>query len=78
MDAGWRWRALWRSLAQAALPTVLLALLPGPVGVRLGAIALLLLTVAFLAAAYAEDLRDRRLRQHGLPVPDREPPPRGF
>ena len=77
-DAGWRWRALWRSLAQAAIPSLVFVLLPGPAALGLLAAALLLVTVAFLAAAYAEDLRDRRLRQHGLPVPWRQPPPRGY
>lgn len=78
LDAGWRWRAFWRSIAQAALPALVFGLLPGPVSVHVLAPALLLITVSFLAVACAEDLRDRRLRQHGLPIPYREPPPRGY
>jgi hypothetical protein len=38
--------------------------------------ALVLLSGLFVAGAYGDDLRDRRLRQHGLPVPEREEPPR--
>ncbi len=75
---GWRWRGLGRSMLQALPVAVLLALLPGPAWVHVAVPALLLSSVAFVSAAYADDLRDRRLAQHGLPVPEREPPPRGF
>lgn len=78
MDVGWRSRAMLRSLAPAMPFAVLFALLPGPAYVHVAAPALLLVTVAFIAAAYADVLRDRRLRQHGLPIPYREPPPRGY
>ena len=30
-----------------------------------------LVSVLFVGAAYGDSLRDRRLRQHGLPVPPR-------
>ena len=77
-DAGWRGRGLLRTLAQVLPVGVLLALLPGPAYVHWMLPLFVLLCAAFVAGAYADDLRDRRLRQHGLPVPRREPPPRGF
>jgi hypothetical protein len=62
-----------------ALPVgLLLVLLPGPWWLRLSMPLFVLLCAAFVAGAYADDLRDRRLRQHGLPPPYREPPPRGY
>jgi hypothetical protein len=78
MDAGWRWRAARRSVLQALLPALVLAVLPGPAWIHLGAPLLVLLTVLFVAVCYADELRDRRLRQHDLPIPYREPPPRGY
>ncbi|HVB27801.1 MAG TPA: DUF5313 family protein [Mycobacteriales bacterium] len=65
-DAGWRWRAL-RRLGVPLLPfCVLFALLPGPGYLRAVLPAFLIVTAGFITAAYAEDLRDYRLRQHGL------------
>lgn len=69
LDAGWRWRALRRLLAQALVPALLLALLPGPAFLRVLLPVFVLVCATFTAAAYAEDLRDRRLRQHGLIPP---------
>ncbi len=66
VDPGWRWRIVRRVLLQALPFAVALALLPGSAGLRLALSAFLLLTSGFVAAAYAEQLRDRRLRQHGL------------
>lgn len=77
-DAGWQGRALLRTVLQVLPAGLLLALLPGPSYVRWMGPLLVLLCAAFTSLAYAEDLRDRRLRQHGLPVPGREPPPRGL
>jgi hypothetical protein len=65
-----------RALAQLVPFAALLALLPGPASVHVFLPALVLLSGLFVAGAYGDDLRDRRLRQHGLPVPDREEPPR--
>jgi hypothetical protein len=44
-----------------------LALLPGPGFLHWALPLFLLLCSLFTGAAYAEDLRDRRLRQHRLP-----------
>ena len=67
-----------RALVQALPACVVLALLPGPAYLHWMLPLFVVLCAAFVAGAYGEDLRDRRLRQHGLPVPSREPPPRGF
>lgn len=77
LDAGWRWRAAARSLSQLGPIAVVVAVLPAPVVVRVLVALLVLLSGLFVSVAYAEELRDRRLRQHGWPVPDREPPPSG-
>lgn len=65
-DADWRLRALVRSLVQVAVPCVVLLLLPGPWSVRLLAVLLVLLGSVGGSAGFATELRDRRLRQHGL------------
>ena len=69
-DAGWRWRALRRLLVQLLPFLVALAFLPGPGYLHVMMPLFLLLASLFTAAAYADDIRDRRLRQHDL-----EPPP---
>ncbi len=68
-DAGWRWRALRRLLVQLVPFLVVLTLLPGPAYLHVMMPMFLLLASLFTAAAYAEDLRNRRLRQHGLEPP---------
>lgn len=70
-DAGWRIRVVRRVLWQALPIAVALALLPGPLGLRLSLPLILLLPSGFTAAAYAEQLRNHRLGQHGLPRPPR-------
>ena len=77
-DAGWRGRGVLRALVQVLPICVVLALLPGPAYVHVMLPLFVVLCAAFVTAAYGDDLRDRRLRQHGLPVPYREPPPRGY
>jgi Family of unknown function (DUF5313) len=74
-DAGWRLRTLWRHLAIilpfcVAVAVVLTVLLPAPLWLALTMIALILCGSVFTVAAYADDLRASRLRQHGLEVPD--------
>ena len=78
MDAGWRARGVLRALLQVLPVAVPLALLPGPSYVHWMVPLFVLLCALFVASAYGDDLRDRRLRQHGLPVPEREAPPRGY
>jgi hypothetical protein len=68
-DADWRWRELLRVLLQCMGPAALLFLLPAPLQIRIFTVGLLLTGALFTAAAFAEDLRDRRLRQHGLLPP---------
>ena len=45
-------------------------LLPAPLWLILATIALILSGSVFTVAAYADDIRASRLRQHGLDVPD--------
>jgi hypothetical protein len=68
-DAGWRGREILRVLVQCAGPVAVLLLLPADPQLRLLTVALVVLGAVFVAAAYGEELRDRRLRQHGLPEP---------
>jgi hypothetical protein len=49
---------------------VLLGLLPAEWGIRLAVGALALLSSTFVVAINAGDIRQARLRQHGLRVPD--------
>jgi hypothetical protein len=74
-DAGWRMRTVLRHLAVivpicAILVAVLTLALPAPLWLGLMMSALILVASVFSVAAYADDLRVSRLRQHGLPVPD--------
>jgi hypothetical protein len=74
-DAGWRGRTMLRHLAVIVpicgiLTFVLLVLSPAPTWLALMMIALILCGSVFTVAAYADDIRASRLRQHGLDVPD--------
>jgi uncharacterized membrane protein len=54
-----------------ALVAVLLLLLsPAPVWFAIMMVVLILVGSVFTVAAYADDIRTTRLRQHGLDVPD--------
>jgi ABC-type antimicrobial peptide transport system permease subunit len=68
-DADWRWRLVLRVLVQCVLPSAVLAALPATTEVRVLMIALVVVGALFTAAAYGDELRDRRLRQHGLLPP---------
>jgi hypothetical protein len=73
-DAGWRGRTVLRHLAVilpicAILGAVGDLLLPAPVWLVVTTILLILSGSLFTVAAYADDMRGARLRQHGLPVP---------
>jgi Family of unknown function (DUF5313) len=74
-DAGWRGRTVLRHLAVIVPICVVLGLvagllLPAPLWLILMTIALILSGSIFTVAAYADDIRASRLRQHGLEVPD--------
>ena len=74
-DAGWRVRTVVRHLAVivpicAILVVVLTVALPAPLWLGLMMTALILAGSVFTVAAYADDIRASRLRQHGLDVPN--------
>jgi hypothetical protein len=66
-DAGWRGRLMLRHLTVMLPICGLLALLPGEWWLRLAVPALALLAGSLSVAVTADDLRNARLRQHGLP-----------
>jgi Family of unknown function (DUF5313) len=76
-DADWRLRQIVRVLLQAAIPVVVILVLPIPIGLRIPMALLVLLGALSVGAAYGDELRDRRFRQHGLTPPRSEPPPSG-
>ena len=74
-DAGWRVRTVIRHLAVIVpicviLAVVLLIWLPAPGWLAGMMIGLILAGSIFTVAAYADDIRTSRLRQHGLEAPD--------
>jgi Family of unknown function (DUF5313) len=74
-DAGWRGRTVIRHLAVIVpicviLAAVLLIWLPAPGWLAGMMIGLILAGSIFTVAAYADDIRASRLRQHGLDAPD--------
>jgi Family of unknown function (DUF5313) len=74
-DAGWRARTVWRHLAIIIPICVLVAagllvLSPAPAWFAVMMVALILCGSVFTVAAYGDDIRASRLRQHGLDVPD--------
>lgn len=70
-DAGWRGRLLLRHLYVMAPVCLLLALLPGPVWVRVAVPLLALAASTLTVAISSDDLRRSRLHRHGLPPPGR-------
>jgi hypothetical protein len=71
-DADWRWRELARVCVQLLIPVAAFAALPLRGDIKGYAIALMVIGALFVGGAYGQDLRDRRLRQHGLPpAPDK-------
>jgi Family of unknown function (DUF5313) len=74
-DAGWRFRTVLRHLAViipvcVVVAVLLSTLLPAPGWLALTMVALILSGSVFSVAAYADDIRASRLRQHGFEVPD--------
>lgn len=74
-DADWRTREIIRVIVQCLIPVGIIMFLPGPWTIRVFTASLLLIGALFVATAYGEDLRDRRLRQHGIDVPRPEERP---
>jgi hypothetical protein len=70
-DADWRLRGLLRTCIQIAVPVIAVFFLPGPLSIRIMTALLIALGALFVGAAYGDELRDRRLRQHGLLGPPR-------
>jgi membrane protein YdbS with pleckstrin-like domain len=74
-DAGWRSRTVLRHLAViiplcVVIAVLLTTLIPAPGWLAVTMVALILCGSVFTVAAYADDIRASRLRQHGLDVPD--------
>jgi len=74
-DAGWRIRTVIRHLVViipicGVVALILLVVLPAPGWLAGMMIGLILAGSTFTVAAYADDIRASRLRQHGLPAPD--------
>jgi uncharacterized protein DUF5313 len=76
-DADWRLRQILRTLLQAAIPIVVILVLPIPLALRIPMAVLVLIGALSVGAAYGDELRERRFRQHGLTPPRSEPPPSG-
>ena len=70
-DADWRWREVLRVLVQCAVPVLVVLLLPADLPVRVLMVTLVVGGALFVAGAFGDELRDRRLRQHGLLPPQR-------
>ena len=73
-DRGWRLREVGRIVC-LALPFIVGALLlPGGTGLRLMTASILVVGPAFIGAAYSDEFRAYRLRQHGLLPPQEAEP----
>lgn len=75
-DADWRWRLVGRHMLVLLPFCALFLFLPGPWSLRLMAGLLLWISSVFVMALYAGPIRDRKLRQHHLDVPDPDNPTR--
>jgi len=78
-DRGWRLREVARIVGVATPFIVGVMFLPGSLGLRLMTASILVVGPAFIGAAYGDEFRAYRLRQHGLlPPQEAEPdePPR--
>lgn len=70
----WRLREVGRIMLFAVVPVFVLLLLPGPLEIRIYCALFVVIGPAFIGVAYGDELRDRRLRQHGL-LPPQGPDP---
>ncbi len=73
-DAGWRGRTIRRLMVLMVPICVALAFLPGPVWLRVAVPGFALIASVGTVLISADDIRAARLKQHGLPVPDRPRP----
>jgi Family of unknown function (DUF5313) len=65
----WRLREAGRIMLVAIVPITVLLLLPGPLEIRIYTALFVVIGPLFVGFAYGEELRDRRLRQHGMLPP---------
>lgn len=65
----WRIREAGRIMLFAVVPITVLLLLPGPLEIRIYAAAFVFIGPLFVGLAYGDELRDHRLRQHGMKPP---------
>jgi Family of unknown function (DUF5313) len=65
----WRLRVAGRILLFAFVPIIVLLLLPGPLEIRIYAALFVVVGPLFVGFAYGDEIRDYRLRQHGLLPP---------
>jgi hypothetical protein len=70
----WRLRVAGRILFFSFIPIIVMLLLPGPLEIRIYAAAFIFIGPLFVGFAYGDELRDARLRQHGL-LPPQGPDP---
>jgi hypothetical protein len=66
----WRIREVGRIMLFALVPVLLLLMLPGKIEIRVYTALFVVIGPMFVGLAYGDELRDRRLRQHGLLPPD--------
>ncbi|HEY2044878.1 MAG TPA: DUF5313 family protein [Jatrophihabitans sp.] len=66
----WRIRGAARIMLFAVVPIALLLMLPGAIEIRVYTALFVLIGPLFVGLAYGDELRDRRLRQHGLLPPN--------
>jgi len=65
----WRLREAGRILLFAVIPVVGIMFLPGRLDLRIFMALIVIIGPGFIGLAYGDELRDRRLRQHGLKRP---------
>ena len=66
----WRVREAGRIMLFAVVPIVGLLFLPAPIEIRIYCVLFVVIGPLFVGLAYGDELRDRRLRQHGLLPPN--------
>lgn len=78
-DAGWQVRLVVRAFVPLVPVVVVAALLPLPgIGLHVMMALLVVLSWGLTVPPYVEQLRNRRLRQHGLPPPPEQGPYRTY